>query len=76
MYERVGDVANQKMGGENGHGTSRENYVRQETSNNFRFTSCSMQFESSQMQKAKFYSDVIFKLTPRISVIREYFEKQ
>ena len=28
------------------------------------------------MQKADFYSDGIFKLVPRISVIREYFEKQ
>ena len=35
-----------------------------------------LQFESSQMQEADFYYDVIFKLTPRISVIREYFEKQ
>jgi hypothetical protein len=32
------------------------------------------QFESSQTQKADFYSDRIFKLLPRASVVREYFE--
>jgi len=35
-----------------------------------------LQFESSQMQKANFYSDGIFKLISRVSVIREYCEKQ
>jgi hypothetical protein len=36
LYERTGgDVANQKMGGGNGQGTSRENYVGQEISNNY-----------------------------------------
>jgi hypothetical protein len=35
-----------------------------------------LQFESLQMQKGDFYSHRIFKLIRRVSVIREYCEKQ